>query len=151
VKDLMLCVDDVRNAMEEVLRIMCQGGSVNDAVAMVMPKVKDNACAKEVNDALRSVALGNTAQNNPAVSNYILYVKPRASETLKRNLVSILPIISGGDVDQALSSLVAEMCTSPIDDLPYIVDLARLMSLARYDKSIINDIVCRIRLIINMV
>jgi hypothetical protein len=146
----MQCVSEVGNAMEEVLRVMCRGGSVNDAVAMAALKVKDDACAKEVDDALRGITLGEAVKsNNPVVNNYLLYVKSRVSEALKRSLASILLVINGGDVDQALNELVTGICTSSIDDLPYIVDLARLITLAKYDKSVIDDVACRVRLLIN--
>lgn len=142
------CREELINALEGLVASLCINGNIRDINELTSSFVKNANCRNEVTEVIGKVIRGELGElNEPILSNYLLYIRPRVGDGLKNLLRIVLPIINEGNVDYALSRLMGGACELPINDLVYVVDLARLLTLARYDKSLINAVLCRIGLI----
>lgn len=142
------CREELINALEGLVASLCTNGNVKSINELTSSLVKNTKCRNEVTEVIGKVIRGELGElNEPILSNYLLYIRPRVSDGLRNLLRTILPMINGGNIDDALGRLMSGACELPINDLVYAVDLARLLTLAKYDKSLIDAALCRIRLI----
>ena len=146
----MQCNDELVNALEGLLKLMCDGVDVNDALKGILTNVKNKQCSNMVNDTIGRILRGEVnALSEPLLNNYLLYFKPKASSEIKGILPIILTMVNEGKINEALSYLMSSICNLSDYDRVYVIDLARLITLAKHDKNIIDSIKCRINLILH--
>lgn len=143
------CNDELINALEGLLKLMCNGVGINDALKEILTNVKNKQCSSMVKDTIGRILRGEVnALSEPLLNNYLLYFKPKASSEIKSILPIILTMVNEGKINEALGYLMGNICNLPDYDRVYIIDLARLITLAKHDKNIIDYIKCRINLIL---
>ena len=147
----MQCSDELINALESLLRLMCNGVEANEALKLILANVKDEQCRIVISNTVDKGLRGEVNElSGSLLNNYLLYLKPKVSDELKGILPIILNMIIDGKIIEALSYLMGNVCSLPDYDKAYVIDLARLMVLAKHDKGIIDSIKCRINLILNV-
>ncbi|WP_292000287.1 hypothetical protein [Caldivirga sp.] len=146
----MQCSNELFNVLESLLNLMCNGVEVNEALKTALSSIGNKQCGSIVSDTVNRILRGEVdALNEPLLNNYLLYLRPRISRELKGTLTIILNMVNEDNINEALSYLMSNACNLVDYDRVYAIDLARLMTLAKYDKNIINAIKCRINLILH--
>ncbi|ABW02576.1 hypothetical protein [Caldivirga maquilingensis] len=146
----MECIGELINALEGLLKLICNGVDANEALKIILTNIKNKQCSSMVNNAISKVLRGEVdALNEPLLNNYLLYFKPNADSKLKGVLTVILSMVNEGKINEALGYLMSSICNLPDYDRVYAIDLARLITLAKHDNDIINSVKCRIKLILS--